>query len=204
MQTIINKAAAAELKKPTKVQAEGHIKALVESLDLTEEQQWNFAKLYKYFLPTPPAKPKTAFDWVLKAVAKKDHRHFLKFAHVENGVLCGTDGHRLHLVTPVGLEDGFYDAAGNRAELDARFPSWERVIPKTDVEPLRLGDIETELHQVVKTLCVTFNGHTIDKRYWDEAVIGMTPDAQVYCHEVGGSILIDDGDRKAVIMPVRV
>ena len=100
----------------------------------------NLAVLYKQYLPAIPAKPKTAFQWIYKAVAKMDVRHYLNTAYAENSRVIGCDGKRLH-VAPSTLATGYYDKAGTEIKEDARYPDVNRVIPKKAVIPVDLDDI---------------------------------------------------------------
>jgi len=102
----------------------------------------NLAVLYKQYLPAIPAKPKTAFQWIYKAVAKADVRHYLNTAYAEshNARVIGCDGKRLH-VAPSTLATGYYDKACTEIKEDARYPDVNRVIPKKANIPVDLDDI---------------------------------------------------------------
>lgn len=83
----------------------------------------------QHFAPPSPKTPKTAFDWVAKAVADdRDIRVYLRYVHVENGVAVATDGGRLHF-SDVDLPDGYYDARTGLATTvneGFKYPDWRR------------------------------------------------------------------------------
>lgn len=84
-----------------------------------------------YFAPPTPKTPKTAFDWVAKAVADdRDIRKYLHYVHVENGVAAASDGYRLHFAN-VDLPDGYFDArTGLATDVDKyfKYPDWRRML----------------------------------------------------------------------------
>jgi len=86
------------------------------------------AALYSHFMPAPPARPKTAEEWVLKAVAKQDVRFYLQWANAHSSMIRCTDGHRIH-AAPTKRKDGYYDTALSAIEESPTFPDIERVIP---------------------------------------------------------------------------
>lgn len=76
-------------------------------------------------------KPKTHFEWCAKAAGWKDVREYLRYVHVTEERMVGTDGHRVHMAPNTeGLEPGFYDATGVKIhDLNhARYPDIERVM----------------------------------------------------------------------------
>lgn len=128
---IATKANSELLKKINKTEAFDTVLDLINTGAAPDEYQ--LAKLYSYFLPPLPAKPKTSNDWVQKAVA-------------ENGKLTAIDGHRLHIGPATGVTDGFYDKQNNRVEVDGKFPDIERVIPAysaKDREVIDLSDLSS-------------------------------------------------------------
>ena len=108
----------------------------------TEDQ---LATLYSFFMPALPAKPKTAQQWVQKAVAVKDVRYYLNNAHASSGFLRGTDGHRLHIAPIAGLFDGYYDKNGSKIDSDDKYPDVQRVIPAND-----RGRVKVDLSDLTK------------------------------------------------------
>ena len=125
-------------KKPTAVDKLTAVKRLIEFCNESAQATGYYPNevhtalitLYAQHVPPTPAKPKTAFDWAYKAVAKKDIRYYLNAAHVDdNGQLQCTDGHRVHLAATM-LAPGFYDKAQTAVAIDGRFPDVHRVIPQ--------------------------------------------------------------------------
>jgi len=102
---------------------------------LTDEQRQELhgelARLYAAFLPALPKKPRTAFEWCAKAVNWKDLREYLRYVHVTEERMVGTDGHRCHIAPNTdGLAPGYYDKTGTKVHdlSHARYPDIERVM----------------------------------------------------------------------------
>lgn len=90
--------------KPSKKKAFETILKRKQGEELTD---YEIDELINYFSPRV-TKPKTALQWVAKAVAKKDCRYYLNHVCVEDGVAYGSDGHRIHYID-TSLADGCYD-----------------------------------------------------------------------------------------------
>ena len=83
-----------------------------------------------YFAPSLPKSPKSAFQWVAKAVASNDVRKYLEYVNVENKVAVATDGVRLHFAT-VDMPDGCYcPKTGLSVDPIGNYPDWRRIVPK--------------------------------------------------------------------------
>ena len=74
-----------------------------------ESDSLEIDSLLNYFAPAVPKNPKTAIEWVAKAVSKDLARESLNHIYVETGVMYGCDGHRVHWADTT-LDNGFYDA----------------------------------------------------------------------------------------------
>lgn len=190
-------------KKPTREQAQRYLLELWE-----QNPSIQLAKLYKWFEPVTPAKPKTAEQWISKALAgRKDVRYYMQNMYSDGSTLVATDGHRLHLCRNLDYPAGYYDKSLNAIEDDTRYPDFARVIPK-DAEPMRLGDITLEPITTMvkdKPLDLYKIGEThVNAKYWNDAVSGMSQDAIVHVTEPYNSIKLVDGDRLAIVMPVRM
>lgn len=195
-------------RKPNKEKAFENLCKMIEAGDLTDD---SLSVLYAYFLPSV-SKPKNKEQWVQLAVAKKDIRYYLNNAHVREERLTGTDGHRLHTCS-TDLEDGFYDKAMNKIEVDGVFPDMNRVIPKSSQRKMTLlGHTKVTAvtlrrnGKVLHYLDVTFDRETtvrFQKKYWDDAVSVMSDNAGLYYGQPSESVLIFEDDMKAVLMPVR-
>lgn len=130
--------------------------------------------LINYFAPTVPATPKTAFQWVARAVAVNDIRKYLQFVHVSGGVMRATDGRRLHWA-PTDLADGYYDAkTGLPAKCDTRYPEVLRVIPKIERMSEFKGSPVAGNRYIYKkeVFILTYEGMQFNKKYVDEAIAG--------------------------------
>lgn len=130
--------------------------------------------LINYFAPSVPSTPKTAFQWVARAVAVNDIRQYLHFVHVSDGVMYATDGHRLHLA-PTDLKNGYYDAKTGLPVDDkyirGRFPDIRRVIPKIETmkEQSAPGAHGTSVVKGKSVFTIEYDGIIFDKKYVDDA-----------------------------------
>lgn len=120
-----------DVKKASKSQAFDLIKTLKEGGQLSEIE---LDSLIKYFAPAMPTKPKNAFQWVAKAVAKKDARKYLSYVYVtEEGEAQATDGCRVHRAFVDGCSPGYYcPKTGVKTDYKpdyAKFPDIDRVMP---------------------------------------------------------------------------
>lgn len=183
----------------------------------------DLARLYAHFMPAQPKRPKTAFDWVAKAMSKKDARYYLNFVHVTPEKIQATDGHRLHIVPNVdGLEPGFYGAEGVRLHGPeyARFPDTERVQPSPNHcgrawHSLKLADLKTGSRTTKDGVIHWYEFPTADdesprrvhvnKSYVDQlASMDPSESLRVNAGGMGDSLLVElSGERIAVMMPLR-
>lgn len=173
-------------KKPTRKEA-FDLACKAKSHHLTESE---IDSLINYFAPSVPSSPKTAFQWVARAVAINDIRQYLQFVHVSDGVMYATDGHRLHWAN-TDLANGYYDAKTG-ARVDDKFvrgsyPDVRRAMPKLE----RMQEIEslvqppaTEYIKSKQYFTLTYNGVKFNKIYVDSA---MPEKAFVDSHHMRGS-----------------
>lgn len=199
-------------RRITKKDAFKRVRDLVSDGTLTPEQA---APLYRYFLPPTPRAPKTAFDWVAKAVAKSDLRYELQFVWVENSRIVATDGHRLHIApNENGLEPGYYNVSGDKVYAPdyMTYPKFDVVIPKGgdyDVVNLAVDDMElTEIDDGVLAYALPARDGDcfVQRPYILDAVSMEGRGAAVEWrltdkHSVVVSVL--PGGRLALIMPLR-
>lgn len=128
--------------------------------------------LINYFAPSVPTTPKTAFQWVARAVAFNDVRKYLQYVFVADGVMVATDGHRLHHAA-TDLKNGFYDPkTGMLVEVDAKYPEWRRIIPKRAAMKAHTDSEEWNAILVPKTsiFAAKIGGVHINKKYLDDAL----------------------------------
>ena len=174
--------------------------------------------LYKQHLPKTPAKPKTAFTWVNKAIAKKDVRYYLNQAHIEAGRVRATDGHRVHVAPSDIKEDGFYDTAQNKVDMSGKFPDIDRVTPTSgkgrisvDVDALInprvivVKGIPTAVIREPETRNDTDMGLHICLKYLNDALSNPASITSVTAGDSAyDSMMINFSDNSyAVIMPVK-
>ena len=131
--------------------------------------------LINYFSPSVPKKPKDAFDWVAKAVADdRDVRFYLRYVYVEDGVMVGCSGARLH-TSKTDLPNGFYHPESRlRVEVDAKYPQWQRILKKRaslSCDPyLKEWEISATILNKKDFFFATFGGVKINKTYLDESL----------------------------------
>jgi len=99
----------------------------------------DLSKLYKYFLPALPAKPKTPEQWVAMAIAKNDPHKHLSYVYSDGKRIIATDGHRAHIFYTNTYTAGFY----NRAMVKVHDVDWAKY---PDIDKITKGvDFDTEL-----------------------------------------------------------
>lgn len=197
---------AANMKKPTKSVAFNVINDLIDSREPPTDKQ--LALLRAYFMPSTPAKPKTSFDWVKKAIAVNDVRHYLNHLNATGERICGTDGHRVH-VTPSDLPAGYYDKSGAAIDESSRYPDIDRVIPNNpNYKSIDLSDPSVfEVGQSGKLDYIQLSAdpsYCVRREYLLDALSNPSPviDA-AYLEGCPLRINYDDGSM-AVIMPMRI
>lgn len=161
------------IKKPSRKEAFDLV-CKAKSHNLTESE---IDSLINYFAPSVPSSPKTAFQWVARAVSENDIRQYLQFVHVSEGVMRATDGHRLHWAN-TDLTDGYYDAkTGARVDnkyVRGTFPDIRRVIPKIErMTEFKDGPIAGTRYVNKKAVfTLSYDGLQFNKKYVDEAIAG--------------------------------
>ncbi|GGX91279.1 hypothetical protein GCM10007160_18470 [Litchfieldella qijiaojingensis] len=215
--------AASHGKKPTKAVAHEKLKEIIETMGeqyIDSSAKDALASLYAYFMPKAPAKPKSDFEWVAKAVAKDDARYYLNWVYVTEKHIVGTDGHRLHMARNwEGLEPGFYDVSGVRCHDPnwAQYPNYERVVPDPvmngEYSPYEINKDALDVH--VKDDKLKFfklpdchgneeNGPHVDRDYFLAAMSMEKSSANVWIAKKESTIRLDlPGGRTAVVMPLR-
>jgi len=193
-------------KKRNKALAFDALRAILEDLpeEMHDSHGPDLARLYAFFEPQAPAKPKTVFDWVAKAMAKKDQRHYLNWVYSDGARIIATNGHRLH-IAHVALEPGFYDKNGTLAHGPeyAVFPDVDRVIPPANPAPVQLADLTpiTTRGKVIHK--VRINGAvSIDRAYMQDAD-SMGPGEWTAPENKSRPARIDYPHGTAVIMPIK-
>lgn len=196
--------------KPKKADCHTFIQQLATEQLSTSDIEQGLAKLYAYFMPPVPKKPKKETDWLLKAVATKDVRFYLEHLHSDGERLYATDGHRLHLFKTTDYPPGYYNAALNNIAVDHQYPDVNRVIREysqwAHLNEIDYSDV-VEISPCVTARRLKVNGKhiaTINQQYWFDAISFLDEQSTLY---FGNSpleaIKIEDGDKLAVIMPLR-
>lgn len=189
-------------KKIKKTEAQDIVENLYNSFTDDKETQKDIAKLYKYFMPTLPKKPKTLFQWLGMACGKEEVRPYLHHIWCDGENAVATNGHIL-FAAPCEKPEGFYDWQGNKIESDLTFPQWQRVIPNYnasdnfDFNELKLGDRNGYHHDKA-------HGHDFDMAYIEQALAFGGKVKYCQWNFDGTPMLITFDDmRRAVIMPRR-
>ena len=93
--------------------------------------------LYKYFMPALPKAVKKDWQWISRAVGKRDFRPTMNWLYSDGSRLMATDSHRLHII-PSTMTKGYYHPKTlDSIDLDAVYPDIDRVIGnRGDFEPL--------------------------------------------------------------------
>lgn len=160
-------------RKPNKDKACDIIKELWQALP---ERREELASLFKYFVPADIAKPKTALEWLSRAVSKDPTRHYIANIYREDGMAVATDGNIL-LAAPCEGAAGYISSTGELMRVEGTFPDWKRLIPKElpafNVSALKInknghyqnGDSEIGFNKKLLDVVLSFGGDYI--AYWD-------------------------------------
>ena len=180
------------------------------------------AALYAHFMPKTVRASAGVFDfaWVARAMAKKDVRYYLNYVYSDGARTIATDGRRMHVLAGQSLPQGYYTAAGDQVDEDAKYPDIDRVIPQYSqcqtwtltAEELAACIVDTgDKGKDWAFAYMLQSGHKVNKKYFDDAINGMdsvtwhslphTPDPKRdYDRLNPNSILIRHGNVQAVVM----
>lgn len=194
---------AIDNKAPSKSIAQVIIRDLAEQ---HPDSLRDLARLYAYFMPPKPKKPKTTLQWVALAAGVKDIRYYLNYVYVTAEHLTATDGHRLHRAPNTdNLAPGYYHPiTGDFAHPPeySEYPDTAKVIPAPgESVPFELADAEPG-EDALGAPCYTVRGAAMNARYLRDAMTFM-PAAQIQITASDKAVRLDDGDLLAVIMPLR-
>ena len=193
---------AIDNKAPSKAGAQDIIRDLAEQ---HPDSVRELARLYAYFMPPKPKKPKTPFQWVAMAAGVKDIRYYLNCVYVTAEHLTATDGHRLHRAPNTdNLAPGYYHPTTgdlvHPPEYSA-YPDTAKVIPAPGKSvPFELTDAAPGESRDGRP-CYTVSGAAMNARYLQDAMTFM-PAAQIQITASDKAVRLDDGDLLAVIMPL--
>jgi len=188
-------------KKTNRKEAYDIVRSAIENDGVLD--QYALANLYSFFIPNTP-KVKTDFQWVHTAISTEATRYYLNYVYVADGEMVATDGHRLHLAK-TELENGFYDKAGNKVEVDATFPDYHRVIPEP-AKPYSWVAAHCEVREIGDNglAYILTNGAGVNKKYWDIASQGADVVDFDMADEATPLRMDFENGRLAVVMPMRV
>jgi len=158
------------------------------------------AKMYRYFAPKTPAKPKTVEQWIAQAVPKSDARYYLNYIYSDGKRLIATNGGRLHVVTK-SYAPGFYDKNMMLVHgVDfAKYPDVDRVINDRPNQ-VNFNDLETSDFKGLPVY--RFDGVTVNAQFLKTAC-QIFDNPVINYGTVGDSIIIREDDKIAVVMPIR-
>jgi len=205
-------------KKPTKAAAWAVFSEMVLHDDFSEAA---LAKLYQFFTPPLPAKPKDAWQWIAKAMGKNDIRYYLNYVYVTADTICATDGHRLHIMkNHSAFPVGYYDSNKVLAfpENYAKYPDITRVTPDIesgsslyyclpyDAESLKVQLLGTSSQEVAVFMLRDGTELGIDKGYFLQAIGLKGETMDLYVRDSTSSIILvsRESGNKAVIMPIKL
>lgn len=217
MDTHLNLASVLISKKPSKAEGLEIVKSLeaigkVAGLNHAETQH-ALAQLYQFFMPVTPTKPKTAQDWVGKAMPKNHKRPALLsllpllYMYSNGSSFVATDGNRLHMVHNQNVPQGSYDRAMGLVDRSVcgEFPNWRRVIPDHHNHiGFKQLTLEERQFKKVNVYDIYYQGDllvTVDSSFMRDALSFMDSPI-VSFGDNRQAILLTDGDKQAVIMPV--
>lgn len=183
-----------------------------------EELYSELARLYAAFRPALPKKPKTHFEWCAKAAGWKDVREYLRYVHVTEERMVGTDGHRVHMApNNDGLEPGYYDATGVKIHdlSHSPYPDIERVMVSDlrangrKIIESKLSDLEsgslTDGNNKIWHYYRFPNETSINMQYMNDTV-SMDTDAVIQWSVGSPNEVVAlelSGGRRAALMPMR-
>ena len=192
------------LKKPTKKEA--HQLLIDIACDRVSEGRKAdaLARLYLFFMPPVPARPKTALDWCSKALPKNDIRLYLNYIHSDGSRIMGCDGKRLHIVRDNSLAAGSYDRQGNLVNDPGTYPDVDRLLDVSGLYNMPFGkmldDSPVGVNQDIPHYDLPI-GIRINKKFLDDA-LAFLDEPTLYYMDDGDKIVLKDGPKSAVIMGI--
>ena len=162
---------ANNIKKPSKKDC---LKILKEMAVLYPDSMHEFAKLYTYFMPGIPIKPKTVFQWVAKAVSNPKYcKELLKLVYIDKENIVATDDYRLHVApNSDNLEPGYYcpKTSDYLYPLDKYdYPDYKKLLSNVEGHSIQVKT--TTLKEVNQIIRVCLNeGPEVNKKYLDDAL----------------------------------
>jgi len=148
----------------TKVKAYDLILSLTRGETLDNRQ---LSSLLVYFAPAAPKKPKTLFDWVKKATAKKDVRNYLNYVYSDGERIYASNGHIVLMVNTGQYDSGYYcpKTSIKDSTVDYQYPDISRcVVPRNNMvdAPIKRS---YEYNTAMKQERVVIGEHVYDTAY---------------------------------------
>ncbi len=199
--------AATMPRKPTKQDAKYILHDIAERGGMATVDQC--AQLYALLVPQKTTGKKlTPFQWVALACAdKKDNRDYLRYVYVTESHITGCDGHRMHRIANTEqLQTGYYLPNGDRAhDLEWNtYPDVVRIIP--DIQKCDPVDLNNPTYGEERgwPFARLTNGRAFNRKYLEQAMSGFPECFTAYQIDNDEPILIEQGDRLAVVMGMRI
>lgn len=195
--------------KPNKNSAWNYLRNIIEdsAAEPDSREAQALASLYRYFLPLPGKVVKTPEDWCKKAIGQNDVRYYLNFLYSDGNRLMGCDGHRLHIFQTIKYKPGYYDLALEKIDDKGTYPNVERVIPKQKGREMNLSSITGgKVKMVDSKEAINVKGAWVNHKYFLEAIAGFNPEEKIrfYNRDAHSALKIEQGDKLAVVMPMRI
>ena len=194
--------------KPKKKGVQNIIEKLYSNTDDVELRK-ELAEIYKFFMPAIPKRTESQTEWAFKACSKGKHaenRPQLKYTYSLNGYLYGIDGQRMHWIK-TELPEGFYDQNGKSIDnYGYTFPAVERLTHNNE-EPLVRENIiisDLAIENIKGVMCYMISDRYYNKVFIDDAINGEPTAIAKTFEDINSSIQLIVGDKKAIIMPIRI
>lgn len=196
-------------KRPGKVEAFDIIRKARVDIPLSERE---LSVLYGFFLPPPPKKVKSVFDWLTLACDTKSSYSFCKNLLVDRGMTIAANPKQAHIVCADLLNgSGWYDTRGGKVGDDvAIMPDVNKAMMSAmsginlgtlDLESLSIRDTPTGLSYVLPWVDLGVN-----KTYFD-AMYGAVSEASITGNPKGSFAVtgvVQDTHVIAVVMPFKL
>lgn len=203
-------AATEKIKRPGKKEAYNIIKNLIRNMDeaVYADNFEHWVRLFSFFLPPVPKRPKTDFEWVALSATTKDGT-WLRHVHVIGDKMYGCSGHTMHVApNSEDLSDGAYcprtqiragDVTAPVQGLHEILDGFEPVAP---VYVARKYADYGDGNETVYTATVGGNPLEFPIEHLDNAHLVMNkPDYKI---KDGNMLMITEGEYKAVVMALMV
>jgi len=179
-------------------------------LDLANGEQLSdsqISELLRYFAPKAPKTPKTLFDWVSQAVAKKDVRPYLNYVYSDGERIIGCNGHVL-LVAPTGqYGKGYYcPKTKNHVEsINYNYPEIDRLLPRTSTDCTHLLDrSNVGFISYMNIEYITIGEYRYNLTYFKW--MDNCPKDHYFCQSDSGQLIVkcyEDSNYVGMVMPLR-